>query len=131
MKDVIFDQFQNTVSELLITHKSILDVQSKFQEATARVNRAISKSVTTCGCVEIEAKKQNAPPDVSLKELSEFMDHHLRGQICEHCREIIEKELGNTIFYIAAMCNLLDISLYDTIVKEYKKVNTLGVYNLR
>jgi len=33
MKDLICDEFQNTVSELLIRHHSILDVLSKFQEA--------------------------------------------------------------------------------------------------
>ena len=35
------DRFQESVSQLLIKHKSILDVLTKQQESITRVNRAI------------------------------------------------------------------------------------------
>jgi len=131
MKDIIFDQFQSSVSELLLRHKSILDVITKFQESNARINRAIIKSVTNCGCIQVDAKKQQTPPNISLKELSKYLDPHIKGHLCENCKEVIENEIGDNLFYIAAICNLLDISLYDILLKEYEKINTLGIYNLR
>ena len=55
MKDIIFDNFQNSVNNSLLRHKSILDILSKYAESNARVNRAIAKSVTNCGCIKINA----------------------------------------------------------------------------
>ena len=56
MKDIIFDSFQNDVSESLLRHKSIIDVLTKYSESSSRVNRAVAKAVTNCGCIEINAK---------------------------------------------------------------------------
>ncbi len=130
MKDLLYDHFQDSVGELLIRHKSILDVLTKFQESQSRVSRAVVKAVTSCGCIEIDSKKQNISEDVSLQELKNYMDTHLKGNLCSSCRDIIEKEMGNNLFYIAALCNVLDISMYDVLLKEYEKMNTLGIYNL-
>lgn len=130
MKDSILEKFQNSVPQLLIRHKSILDVTTKHQETTARVNRAIAKAITGCGCLRVQAEKQSTPKGTSLKDLSEYMDSHIRGELCEACKDVIEAELGMNLFYIAAICNLLDIDLYETIQKEYEKIKTLGVYNM-
>lgn len=130
MKELLFDHFQDSVDELLIRHKSILDVLTKFQESQSRVNRAVVKAVTTCGCIEINSKKQNFSSEISLQELKDFLDTHLKGGLCESCRDVIEKELGNNIFYMAALCNLLDINMYDVLIKEYEKIKTLGVFNM-
>jgi hypothetical protein len=129
MKDLLYDHFQDSVGELLIRHKSILDILTKYQESQARVNRAVVKAVTSCGCIEIDSKKQNYDDSVSLQELKNYMDTHLKGGLCPNCRDVIEKELGNNLFYIAALCNVLDISMYDVLLKEYEKMHTLGIYN--
>lgn len=130
MKDLICDEFQNTVSNCLLRHRSVIDVITKLQETSARVNRAIAKAVTSCGCVEVQAKKQQFPGEIKLKELSSYMETHLEGKLCQECREIIEQELGNHLFYIAALCNLLNLNLYDIILAENEKLSTLGIYNL-
>lgn len=130
MKDLICDEFQNTVAELLIRHHSILDVLSKFQEACSRVQRATVKSVTGCGCISIEAKKKQIPPDASFLDLKDYLESHLQGELCPNCREIIETEIGKTIFYLTALCNLLDLNLYDILLKEHKKLDTLRIFNL-
>ncbi len=130
MKDLICDEFQNTVSDLLMRHHSILDVLSKLLDASARTNRATVKSVTGCGCLRIEAKKKQIPPDVSLLELKAYFESHLRGELCSNCRENIESEIGKTLFYLTALCNLLDLNLYDVFLKEHKKCSTLRVFNL-
>jgi hypothetical protein len=130
MKDLLYNQFQESVDELLLRHKSILDVLTKFQESQTRVNRAVVKAVTTCGCIEINSKKQSYSNEISIQELKDFMDTHLKGNICGNCRDVIEKELGNNLFYMAALCNLIDVSMYDVLLKEYEKIKSLGIYNM-
>ena len=124
------DQFQSTVKSLLIRHQSILDILSKGQESSARVNRAVVKSVTSCGCHAVNAHKKPVPPDASLADLKELLNSQLEGFICDNCRDIIEAELGKQLFYIAALSNALDISLTDVIYQEHKKLQTLTVFNL-
>ena len=124
------DQFQNTVKSMLIRHQSILDILSKGQESSARVNRAVVKSVTSCGCHAINAHKKPVPPDASLADLKELLDSQLEGFICDNCRDIIEAELGKQLFYIAALSNTLNISLTDVLDLEDKKLQTLTIFNL-
>jgi hypothetical protein len=130
LKDLLCDEFQNTVSELLIRHQSILDVLSKLHETSARVNRAVTKSVTSCGCIKVNAEKRKIPENISIAELKGFLDSHLNGQLCPNCKEIVETEMGRSLFYIAALCNQLDLNLYDIFIKEQKKLSTLRFFNL-
>jgi hypothetical protein len=130
VKGLICDDFQDTVANCLIRHRSILDVLTKVQETSARVNRAVAKSVTNCGCLKVEAKKQQIPSEIELKELSTYMDSHLKGKLCPECRDILIQELGNHLFYMAALCNLLDLNLYDIMILENEKLATLGIYNM-
>lgn len=131
MRDMIYDDFQSMISDHLIRHKSILDIITKYQDSCARVNRAVIKSVTGCGCIEIHAKKQELPNDISLDNMKDYMASHLTGALCDQCRDVIEKELGNQMFFLASLANALNISLYDIIVQEEKKLSTLGKYHLR
>jgi hypothetical protein len=132
VKDLLWDEFQDAVHQGLIRHRSILDVTSKFQEASVRVSRALVKSVTTCGCVQINAHKNEIPSalDVPLTELRSYMDDHLDGELCANCREVVEEELGRLLFYTAAFAGLLDINVYDVLIKEHKKLAALGLYHL-
>lgn len=125
------DDFQKTVDSMLIQHQSILDILSKGQEASARVNRAVSKSVTTCGCITIDARKNPIPEDATLADLKYLLNSHLKGVLCPSCREIVETELGKQLFYIAALANTLGLSLDYIMKKEEEKLKTLTVYNLR
>lgn len=134
MKDVIFDNFQNSVSESLLRHRSILDIMTKFQESEARINRAVAKSVTSCGCVTIEAIKQQYQidkDDMDMETLKSCLQTHIKGSLCDNCRDVIEGEIGNNLFYLTSLCNLLDLNLYDILLKEYDKINTLGKFTLR
>ncbi len=129
MKDIIFDNFQNDVNESLLRHRSILDIMTKLSEANARVNRAVAKSVTNCGCIKISAKKQDTFSDNndSLSSLST----HIEGELCDNCHEVIENEIGNNIFYLTSLCNCLDLNLYDIFLKEENKIDILGKFTLR
>ena len=132
MKDIIFDNFQNCVNESLLRHKSILDVLTKLQDSQARINRAVAKSVTNCGCIEINAEKQCIPDSEDIIEtLNSCFKTHIKGKLCDNCREIIEQEIGNHLFYITSLCNNLDLNLYDIFIREYDKMNTLGKYTFR
>ncbi|MCT8976536.1 DUF1573 domain-containing protein [Clostridium sp. CX1] len=134
MKDVIFDDFQNAVDDSLIRHKSILDIMTKLQESNGRVNRAVAKSITNCGCVQVNGKKQHFPEDddaINIESLKDSFTTHIDGKLCDNCRDVIERELGNNLFYLASLCNTLDLNLYDVLLKEYDKINTLGKYSFR
>ena len=132
MKDIIFDNFQNNVNESLLRHKSILDIITKYSESSARVNRAVIKAVTNCGCVEINAKKQNLHEENEiLDEFNYSLESHLNGCICDNCRDVIEREIGNNIFYLTSLCNSIDINLYDVLLKEQDKMETLGKFTFR
>lgn len=134
MKDIIFDQFQNSVKECLIRHKSILDILAKIQQSDARINRSVCKSVTNCGCIEINAKKQMSLPnnqELTLDSINQMLSSHLNGELCDNCRDIIETEIGNHLFYLVSLCNILDINLYDVLIKESNKIVTLGKYTFR
>lgn len=131
MKDIMVDEFQFTVGELLARNKSILDLITKFQDSNGRVNRGIVKSVTQCGCVKINAKKQNYPAGADFDEVQKLMETHLEGELCENCRDLVEKDIGRNMFYLASICNTLDLNLYDIIIKELERIKMLGKYNLR
>jgi len=124
------DTFQKNVNQFLIQHRSILDVMTKYQESNARVNRAIAKAVTQCGCLKINAKKQIIPSNTKLTEIHKFMDNHLEGSLCDSCKEIIETEMGSSLFYVAAICSILNLDFDDIIKKEEERISTLGIYNL-
>lgn len=134
MKDVIFDDFQNSVNESLLRHRSILDIMTKLQESEARINRAVAKTVTNCGCMQVDANKQQIPDskeDIEIEELKHHLKTHLSGSVCESCREVLEREVGNHMFYVASLCNLLDLNLYDILLKEYDRIDTLGNFSMR
>ncbi|QHW32646.1 DUF1573 domain-containing protein [Paenibacillus rhizovicinus] len=124
------EQFQQQVSELLLRHRSLLDVLSKYGQSGASVNRAVAKSVTECGCIELNARKQQYEDDFNLEKAKTKLHHHITGELCEHCKEAIQNELGRNLFYMSAMANLLDIKLDDVIQRESDKCSTLGLFNL-
>ena len=134
MKDIIFDEFQNSVNESLLRHRSILDILTKLQESEARINRSVIKSVTNCGCLRIDSTKQDLPDnqeDVDIEELKYSLKTHVEGELCENCREVVESEIGNNLFYLASLCNTLNLNLYDVLLKELDNINTLGKFTLR
>lgn len=123
-------RFQDTVDNYLIRHRSVLDVLTKYQEATARVNRAVAKAVTECGCIKVTAAQQHVPDNIDYHELKNYMSSHISGEPCENCKEIISTELGQSLFYLTALCNLTGLKLNDIIEQECDHVNTLGVFHL-
>ena len=124
MKDIIFDSFQNDVSESLLRHKSILDIITKYAESSCRINRAVAKSVTNCGCIEINAKKQCLPnDDNSLEDLSTCLQTHLDGCLCDNCREVIEREISlkeienfDFVFISNSLMKVMKVSQINKIV---------------
>lgn len=130
MKDIIVDDFQNSVSDSLIRHRSIIDIMTKLNESNGRINRALAKSVTACGCITIDAHKQKLPQDASLENVSDLLSYQINGKLCDNCRDVIEDEIGTNLYYLAAMCNALGIDFYDTVIKKYNSIQTLGKFNM-
>jgi hypothetical protein len=131
INDIHVEDFQNVVNDLLMRNRSILDIISKVQTSSARVNRAAVKAVTHCGCIQVDGRKQAFPGEAKMENLQELLSSQHKGKLCEDCRTTIEEEIGGALFYLAALCNTLDISLYDVILKEKETLCTLGNYSLR
>jgi predicted house-cleaning noncanonical NTP pyrophosphatase (MazG superfamily) len=130
MKDSVLHKFQDSVSEVLIRHKSILDIISKYQESCAKVNRSIIKAATNCGCIRIDAKAQHIPKDISYEDLKDFLDNHVSGELCDICRDKITQEMGNHLFYLVGICNTLHLDIHEILTKQSKNIETLGKYGL-
>lgn len=130
-EDILLDKFQFTVADYIIRNKSILDGITKFQDSCSSVNRAIVKTITQCGCCKINAHKQDIKEDSNFEELQSSLRTHLDGSLCDNCRDTIEKEMGQTLFYMASLCNTLDLNMYDIMLKELERVQLLGKYTLR
>lgn len=130
LKDGNCDLFQQAVSDYLIRHRSIMDVLSKYQETNARVNRAVAKAVTNCGCLAVHASRRSCSEEMSLEDYRQLADSHLQGELCEHCQEVIEGEIGANLFYLAALCEVLGLDLATVLEKEKNRINTLGVFHL-
>lgn len=132
LKNSVLDEFQYTSQELLIRNKSILDSMTKMTDSCARVSRTLVKAVTQCGCIRICGEKQEIPKLThTLEEAQAHMKTHLKGTLCDNCRDLLEKDIGRNLFYLAAICNTLDLNLYDIIIKELKRLKLLGKYSLR
>lgn len=127
---LIYKDFQKQVSQVLIRHKSILDIITKLDQYNARINRALAKSVTNCGCISINATKQDYDRD-SFEEMLNAVNSHIKGTLCDNCKEVINEEIGSYFFYLAALCNSLDLDLDQIIKNEYNTIKTLGIYSLK
>ena len=131
MDKLSLNEFQKKVDEVLIRHRSVLDILTKLQESSTRVNRGVAKSATYCGCIEIHVKKQQIPSDILYSELKDYMDDHITGELCDICREKIQEEISSNLFYITSICNLFDINM-EKLLSDYNENNlkTLGQYGL-
>ncbi|WP_270167841.1 DUF1573 domain-containing protein [Paenibacillus sp. SYP-B4298] len=130
MSTPTLEHLQQQVSELLLRHRSLMDVMSKYGQTGATVNRAVTKAVTECGCIQLQARKQNFPNDTDLQEAKSNVENHLSGELCEVCRDTVKDELGRNLFYMSALCNLLEINLNDVVDHETQKCATLGLFKL-
>ena len=86
----------------------------------------------------VEAERPGASPDAPvsplpvgspLEQLRAFLDSGVRGQLCDNCREALEAEVGQTLFYMTGVLNAVDMNLYDCLLKEQKRISALGIFN--
>ncbi len=124
MKRTLTEDFQDTVAKLHIWNKSILDILSKLNMAGSKVSRATVKSVTNCGCIEIDGKKSFVDFEKNTG------GSQIKGVLCEDCKSNLEKEIGENIYYLISLCNAMNLNVDKIISKELERVKTLGKYNL-
>lgn len=122
--------FQQQVSELLLRHRSLLDVVTKFSQSGASVNRAVAKSITECGCIELKPRHREFSEETGFDQALRQTAPDKQGELCENCLDAIRGEMGKNLFYLSALCNLLDINMEEVVAKEAQKCATLGFFNL-
>lgn len=124
------EDFQKKVAALIVRNSNVLDILTKCQTSCARLCRSTVKSATGCGCMKITAEKSLA----TLENKADFSPKDMAGttgSLCNDCRSSIENEIGETLFYIASLCNALGVSMNDIMQREIKNVEALGKYSLR
>ncbi len=122
MKIDSLDTFQKNVDELLARNRNILDILTKCQISSSKISRNTIKSATACGCIKIAGEKT----DFTKKEISSCVN----GVLCKECKSLIENEIGENLFYVASLCNALNLNLSEILSKEIKNLKTLGKYSL-
>lgn len=124
MEELLLEEFQTMTGELLMRNTSMVDMMSKLSTTCGKINRALTKAATDCGCISFCAVK---------KDLSEPKQEaaHMEGTLCPICREEVEKAVGEHLFYLASLLNPLELNLCDVLLNEKKRVEMLGKYNLR
>jgi len=123
-------EFQQQVSELLLRHRNLLDVVTKFSQASASVNRAVAKSITECGCIELKTQHRDFTSEEGFGRVLRHENPDKQGELCENCMDAIRSEMGKNLFYLSALCNLLDINMEEVVAREAQKCSTLGYFNL-
>ena len=123
------EDFQQKVSHLIVRNQNILDILTKCQNSCGKICRSTVKTATGCGCLRIVGEKSLSV--FSHEDLAEKSNSGTEGELCPECRDIIENEIGEMLFYIAGLCNALGLSIKDIMKKEIKNVEVLGKYSLR
>ncbi len=118
------DRLQQAIEKYYHRNKGITDTLSKLTVSVAKTQRAIIKSATQCGCTEIFVTKQ--PPD--LEGEAESM---LIGSICRSCREQIEKNTGDTLFYLLSLMHLTGTDFNKLVKSQLHQTEWLGKFNLK
>ena len=118
LKDIIAEDFQLAADTALLRNRNLLDTVSKFGCSASKLSRSVIKASTQCGCVELRGVKESEPlPNVE-------------GELCDKCRQAVEKEMGDALFYIAGIANALGISIYDVMLKEKQRLSLLKNFSL-
>lgn len=130
-RSVDLAHFQHSVDQRLIRHRSVLDLFTKLQESQNRLQRAVAKAATQCGCIEVHVRKQAYPSDGTLQDAIRSVETHVTGSLCEQCRETVETEMGQHLFYLAGFAQVLGLNLEDVVAQEQRHMDLLGPYALR
>lgn len=130
IQDIITDEFQYAIDEFECINKSILDQMAKLNEYACKLNKSITTASTQCGCIQIYASKHSYD---NLNDLSSQnkAPKDCYGILCNECTEHVEKYMGSLLYYLASLCNTLDLNLYDVFLKELEKIYLLRQYNLK
>ena len=123
------EEFQKKTENLVVRNANILDIITKCQGSCDKICRSTVKSATGCGCIEISAEKEI--PALTRPLLSPRQRSGIDGTLCPECKSRVENEIGETLFYIASLCNALELSLSEIMQQEIKRVEILGRYSLR
>lgn len=132
LNTTITEEFQCTVKENDYFNKNILEQLAKLQEVAAKLNKNIVRACTYCGCIEINAnnKLYSYNDDINLDMIKLLDPHHISGMLCEDCKDLIEKNIGSCLYYLACISNSFDLNLNEVLLKEMDKINILGKFNI-
>jgi len=115
--DLAAEDFQTAVEATLSRNTRLLDTLTKYQTASARLSRAVVKAATQCGCISLATDPEDP--------------RGFTGSLCKSCREVIDNEMGDALYYMAALAGSLDTSLMDVLLKEKQHLQMMGRFSLK
>ena len=121
----MLEEFQYLAEEQIRRNSSLLDLMTKLEGTNGKINRVLSKAVTHCGCICVSPTTHTSQ-EKTVKERAQ-----MQGNLCDSCREELERVLGEHLFYLAGLLNPLDLSFYDVLLGEMNRQRMLGKYSLR
>jgi hypothetical protein len=124
-------ELQQVAAQMLLRNKSLLDALTKMQEAGAKTLRSVVKAATRCGCIELSGALQPINSNMTFEEIRGKLNFYKDGEICNECKFAVEKEMGAVLFYMASVCNALDLDMNEIIEKEIERNRLLGGYSLK
>jgi hypothetical protein len=103
MKDLICDEFQNVWVDLLIRHRSVLDILSKLSEANSRVTRAVTKAITTVAASLFKLKRPRSRSMlILLRNWASIWTITCAG-VCPNCEEVVISENGQAVVLLGRL----------------------------
>lgn len=118
IKDILAEDFQLAAESALKRNKNLLDTVTKLSTSASKLSRAVIKASTQCGCIKISGEKSVSPTT------------NIYGSLCTTCQNAVEKEIGDTLFYLAGIASAFDISIYDVMLKEKQQLSMLYNFSL-
>ena len=118
------DRLQQAIKKYYHRNKGIMDTLSKLNVATAKTQRAVIKTATQCGCTEIFVTKQ--PPGFNGEAESMLV-----GSVCPSCRETLEKNMGDVLFYLISLMMLTGTDTETVVTEQIRQMEWLGKFNLK
>ena len=105
-----------------------------MQESSARVQRAVAKAVTVCGCIEIDAARQALPDpaseDISYADLKQYVQSHLGGSFATIAATSSKRSWARPTFTPPRCAETFNLHAADILAKEKQRLDTLGIYSL-
>lgn len=117
---------QQKAGEYLIADPGALQILLLIQLNACHLHQCVLNAANGCGCVSLSCAPVTPPADWDCTVKIASGDN--LGKLCPNCRAAICDRLGALLFYIAALCSSMNLTLPDICESEIEKLDLLGYF---